>query len=291
MTEVVQVSAAASGLVRRYIDAHPVDAARVMEKYPGELSSAVLRDVPLDRLAPVIAAMSDHAAAECVAAMEPARAAAVLEVLDLDQAAALLRRTAEPERDRILDLMPADQAAQLRRVLAFPPGSAGALMDPKVLSVPESLTAAEALEYVRAAPHLAIYYLYIYDDETSRLSGVVNLRELMLAEPRTPLTEIMATSVDRLSAGADRQAILVHPGWAEYHSLPVVDDGGRFVGALRYETLRRLEGQARTEVPSASLAASLGELYWVGLSGILRGMGHVVTPEPLKRTGEDRDAG
>ena len=290
MTEVVEVSAAAAGLVRRYIDAHPVDAARVMEKYSGELSSAVLRDVPLDRLAPVIAAMSDHAAAECVAAMDPARAAALLEILDLDQGAALLRRTAEAERDRILDLMPANQAAQLRRVLAFPPGSAGALMDPKVLSVPETLTAAEALEQVRAAPHLAIYYLYIYDED-SRLSGVVNLRELMLAEPRTPLTEMMATGVDRLSAGADRRAILVHPGWAEYHALPVVDDGGRFVGALRYETLRRLEGQARTEVPSASLAASLGELYWVGLSGILRGMGHVATPGPFKTSGNDGDAG
>ena len=283
-------SPAAAGLVRRFIETHPVDAARVMERFAGELSSGVLQDVPLDRLAPVIVAMSDHVAAECVAAMDPARAAAVLEELDLDQASALLRRIAEPQRDRLLAKMSSERVAQLRRVLAFPPGSAGALMDPKVLSVPETLTAAEALEQVRGAPHLAIYYLYIYD-ETSRLSGVVNLRELMLAEPHTPLIEMMATGVDRLFATADRRAILVHPGWTEYHALPVVDDGGRFVGALRYETLRRLEGQARTEAPSASLAASLGELYWVGLSGILRGMGHVAAPGSFKSAGEDRDAG
>lgn len=261
-----------------------------MERFAGEVSSAVLRDVPLDRLVPVIAAMSDHVAAECVAAMDPARAAAVLEVLDLDQASALLRRISGPERELILEVVSPDRVAQLRRVLAFAPGSAGALMDPKVLSVPETLTAAEALEHVRAAPHLAIYYLYIYD-ENSRLCGVVNLRELMLAEPRTPLREMMATGVDRLLATADRKAILVHPGWTEYHALPVVDGGGRFVGALRYETLRRLEGQARTEVPSASLAASLGELYWVGLSGILRGMGHVAAPGTFTSAEEEQDAG
>jgi len=277
-------------LVRRFIETHPVDAARVMERFAGELSSGVLQDVPLDRLVPVIAAMSDHLAAECVGAMDPARAAAVLQVLDLDQASALLRRTLAPQRDRIMHEMSPERVAQLSRVLAFPTGSAGALMDPKVLSVPQTLTAAEALEQVRAAPHLAIYYLYIYD-VSSRLCGVVNLRELMLAEPQTPLTEIMATGVDRLSATADRKAILVHPGWTEYHALPVVDESGRFVGALRYETLRRLEGQSRTEVPSASLAASLGELYWVGLSGILRGMGHVAAPGAFKLAGEDHDAG
>lgn len=281
---------AASRLVRRFIEAHPVDAARVMERFAGEPASTVLQDMPLERIVPVVAAMSDHVAAECVSVMEPARAAAVLEALDLDQASALLRRVAGPQRDLLLDDMSPDLAAQLRRVLAFPPGSAGALMDPKVLSVPETLTAAEALEHVRAAPHLAIYYLYIYD-EGSRLSGVVNLRELMLAEPRTPLSDMMATGVDRLAATADRKAILVHPGWTEYHALPVVDEGGRFVGALRYETLRRLEGQARTEVPSASLAASLGELYWVGLSGILRGMGHVAAPGSFRPAEEDRDAG
>jgi magnesium transporter len=281
---------AGTRLAGRFIEAHPVDAARVMERFAGELSSAVLQNVPLDRMIPVVAAMSDHVAAECVSAMDPPRAAAVLKALDLDQASALLRRVADPQRDLLLDRMSPDLAAQLRRVLAFPPGSAGALMDPKVLSVPETLTAAEALDQVRAAPHLAIYYLYIYDED-SRLSGVVNLRELMLAEPQTPLTEMMATGVDRLAATADRKAILVHPGWTEYHALPVVDDGGRFVGALRYETLRRLEGQARTEAPSASLAASLGELYWVGMSGILRGMGHVAAPAPFRPAGEDRDAG
>lgn len=259
-------------LVRRFLQAHPVDAARVMDRFAGSLSAEVLADLPADRVAPVIGAMSDHVAAECVAGMDAGVGAAVLDELDLDRTSALLRRMGEQGRDRLLDAMPADQAAHLRRVLAFPAGSAGALMDPKVLSVPDSLTAGEALERVRAAPQLAIYYLYLFDG-SSRLSGVVNLRELMLADPKTPLGKMMSANVDRLSAASDWKAILVHPGWTEYHALPVVDAAGRFVGALRYETLRRLEGQARTEVASASLAASLGELYWVGLSGILRGLG------------------
>lgn len=281
-------SVAAGRLVRRFLEAHPVDAARVMDRYAGPLSAAVLDGLPAARVAPVIGAMSDHVAAECVAGLDPATGAAVLGELDLDQTSALLRRMSEGQRDRLLEAMPSDQAAHLKRVLAFPPASAGGLMDPKVLSVPDSLTAGEALERVRAAPHLALYYLYLFDG-SSRLSGVVNLRELMLAAPETVLTGMMATNVDRLPATSDWKAILVHPGWTEYHALPVVDDGGRFVGALRYETLRRLEGQARTELPSASLAASLGELYWVGLSGILRGLGQAAAAGGWKTEGPETE--
>ena len=163
-------------------------------------------------------------------------------------------------------------------------------MDPKVLSVPETLTAAEALDHVRAAPHLAIYYLYIYD-EGSRLSGVVNLRELMLADPRTPLTEMMATGVDRLAATADRKAILVHPGWTEYHALPVVDEGGRFVGS----------SEVRDAATAGRPGAYRGAVRIAGclprgavLGGAVRdpaGMGHVAAPGSFRPAGEDRDAG
>lgn len=282
-------SPAAERLVHRFLEIHPVDAARVMERFSGDVSSAVLQELPATRIAPVTGAMSDHMASQCVAALEPEKGAEVLAELDLDQASALLRRMDDDQRRRLLEAMPSGEASQLLAVLNFPPGTAGALMDPKVLSLPDSLTCGEALERVRAAPHLALYYLYLFDG-SSQLSGVVNLRELMLADPEDLLTEVMSTGVERLAATADRQAILVHPGWTEYHALPVVDDGGRFAGALRYETLRRLEGQSRTENPSASLAVSLGQLYWVGLSGILRGLGHAAAPGGLK-TGSAEDAG
>lgn len=284
-----RAGSAGTRLVRRYVEGHPVDAARVMARFAGQSSAAVIADLPVSEVFEVVGAMPDHAAADCVAALEPEKGAAVLGRLDLDHSSALLRRIGDEQRRRLLAAMPAESASLLHKLLAFPTGTAGSLMDPTVLSAPDSLTAGEALDLVRAAPHLALYYLYLYDG-SSRLSGVVNLRELMLAVPERPLSEFMATGVESLPAAADRREILVHPGWTEYHALPVVDEEGRFVGALRYETLRRLEGEARTEPTSAALAASLGELYWVGLSGILRGLGEVVA-SATRRTGEERDAG
>ncbi|MEX2588202.1 MAG: CBS domain-containing protein [Actinomycetota bacterium] len=266
---------AAGILARSFIEYHPVDAARVLEPFGGASAAALLKDYPVDQIAAVAEVLADDVASDCVAGFESGLGAKVLAALDLDEAAALLRRMDEPDQQRLLDALPDEESEHIGRILAFPSGSAGSLMDPKVLAVSTSLTAGQALEKVRAAPQLALYYLYLVD-ESSRLSGVINLRELMLADPTTPLTQIMAADVERLPATADQLAIVGHPGWTEYHALPVVDSDGRFVGALRYETLRRLEGQVLAEGPAADLATSLGELYWVGLSGILQGMGQAV---------------
>lgn len=279
---------AAGTLARRYIESHPVEAARVLERFGGGSAAEVLKDYPVSQIAPVTEAMADDVAADCFAGFESELGAKVLAELDLDEAAALLRRMDEPDQQRILGAMPREKSEQMGRILAFPAGSAGSLMDPKVLSVSTSLTAGEALEKVRAAPHLTLYYLYLVDN-SSRLSGVINLRELMLADAKTPLTEIMVAGVDRLPATADQLAIVEHPGWTEYHALPVVDSNNRFVGAIRYETLRRLESQVTTEAPATNLAVSLGELYWVGLSGILQGMGQAVAAAGRGQDGTEQE--
>lgn len=284
------VPRATGTLARRFVESHPTDAAHVLERHGGAASAAVLKDYPVAEIAGVVEAMNDDVAAECLAGLEPSRGAQVLVELDLDEAAALLRRMDEADQHRLLDALPRDESEQMRRILSFPPGTAGSLMDPKVLALSEALTAGEALDKVRAAPQLALYYLYLVDAR-SCLSGVINLRELMLAEPETPLADIMITDVYRLEATADKLGIVAHPGWTELHALPVVDSNGRFVGAIRYETLRRLEGQTSIEDPSTALAVSLGELYWLGLSGILQGMGHAVATADRDVNGEPSNAG
>jgi hypothetical protein len=51
----------------------------------------------------------------------------------------------------------------------------------------------------------------------------------------------------------------------------VVDSNGRFIGALRYESVRELEErwlETRAEDHSAETASALGELYGLGLRGL-----------------------
>ena len=261
-----------------FLRTHPEDAARVLERFGPAESAALLGSLPALGAAAILGHMVAPSAAECVAAMDDDRAAAMLAEMSIDQSAALLRRVPRDVTERIIERAPRSVVtAALRMLVGYPEGTAGALVDPTILSLPVDLACAEALERVRREPTHAIYYVYVIDRE-QRLVGVLNLRELMLADGAQPLTKAMHTKVSRLRSDAGEDEILAHPGWREYHALPVVDADGRLVGAIRYETLRRLEqGQAGAhEVnPLLTTALSLGELYWFSLRRVVTSVGDI----------------
>jgi magnesium transporter len=183
----------------------------------------------------------------------------------------LLRRCTKEAIERMLSGPNGDAAIRsLRRLLENEPHTAGALMDPLVLALPEDLSAAEALERIRREPEHAMYYIYIVDAD-GRLTGVVNVRELMLAANDSLLRNIMAAKPDSLPAHAGREAIVSHPAWQKVHALPVVDRQGELLGAIRYEIVRRLEadlGMSARSGRDRATALALAELYALGISGL-----------------------
>jgi magnesium transporter len=273
-------------VARALAEGHPGDAARVLERFTPEAASALLAQLAAPAAAAILEQMMPDRATECLARLPPDTAQSLLRELHLDSVAGLLRPVGEEAREAVLAAMDADRSEPLRRLLAHPEGTAGALMDPQVVALPDDLEAEAALRRVREAPQRALAYLYVVD-RSRRLVGVTRLRELLRAPVGARLGAVMGAPVMRLHADDDRRAILVHPGWNEFHALPVVDAEGRFMGAVRYETLRRLEieGAARDRDRVVSVAVSLGELYWMGLSGLVEGLGSVAL-RGARRTGD-----
>jgi magnesium transporter len=145
-------------------------------------------------------------------------------------------------------------------------------MDPEVLALPLDLTAGEALARVREQPEQARYNLYVVDGE-QRLVGALNLRELLVADPSDRLADLMASEPLRLVATADRALVVSHPGWRRVHALPVVDEDDRYLGALRYHTLRELEEELlRGRHEDRSTADALGDLFAAGAAGLLEAL-------------------
>jgi magnesium transporter len=219
--------------------------------------------------AAVLAHLPPGAAARVLAGGDVTRAAAALKELPADIAAPLVRTLEPAVRTEILATMGGD-AQPVRRLLSYAEGTAGALMDPRVPAFRSDLRTADVLEGLRRDPKHAIYYVYAVD-AGGRLVGVLNLRELMLAEPSAVLGSVMKSDVDALPATATEETVQAHRGWQRAHALPVVD-GGRYVGTIRYRTLRALERQpvlADRRHELRQTTRELGELYAVGWSSLL----------------------
>jgi magnesium transporter len=264
-----------------FIEAHPRETAVVLEGLPARAAASLLSAVSAELAAPVLQNMAPLAGADCLVACSASHAGAILAALPLDEGVGLLRLLEPAVRVKILDKTPRAASNALTVLLQHPENTAGALMDPRVLALPEDLTVAEARKHMRRYARFLRYYLYVTGRD-QKLVGALSLRELMLAPGNGTLNEIMHRPIERLAVSESREAILAHPGWRRFHALPVVDAAGSLAGVVRYETLRDLQANqdGSGTRDAASLAIALGELYWVGAASVTRHLLEALNPRP-----------
>jgi magnesium transporter len=266
-------------LCQGFIDAHRDDAARAIERLPEMEAAALLAALPAPTAARALDAMMPPLGADCLARLDTPSAAAIVAGLRPGRAAVLLRHVDDSTRGAILEQMPQDEARALRAALRYAAGTAGAVMDSRILAARESQTAGDVLGALRRSSRLAHDAVFVVDDE-HRLVGVVGLRALLTARPGEALAAMVDRSVGRVSASAARAAIINHPGWTRFHILPVVDDQSVLLGAIPHETVRALLIEdalgGPTRVDATTTMVALGELYWLGLSGVLDGVASAV---------------
>jgi magnesium transporter len=208
----------------------------------------------------------------CLGRMPVERSAAILTHLPVETAATLIRRLSAESHQGIVAQLPEQIARAVQLLLRYAQNSAGSLMNPLVQVIPDDITVAEALTLVRRLPQNLYYYLYTVD-RSHKLTGVLDIRELMLAQPEASLRSITKTDVARLPAGADLRGIIAHPGWREFDALPVVDEHDVFLGVIRNKVVRALEPGAKPEGQTGlQLVVTLGETYWMALRELFDGV-------------------
>lgn len=268
-------------LVRAFAAAHPEEIARHLERLPAEGAAEVLAALELDGAATVLSRTGPLMAAEALTRMATQAGAELLEACPPSLAAGLLLRMDPGARARLLDALPRARAEDLRRMTEYGPRRAGGRLDPRAPALSETLSVAEVFERLRAQPASVLHYVYTIDSEW-RLTGVVSMRELMLAAPDAPLGTIVTRDPEALFAHDPLEVIARHAGWKRNHALPVVDRDRRFLGALRYSTFRAIEtelGQAAAGPSADRTASALAELCALGASAMTRFIGATLSLE------------
>ena len=276
-------------LIRRLADhaleTQPGRAATALERLGTREAIAALQRSRLESAVSIVARLSPQSSSAVLEGLEPTRAANLLEGLSIDVAARLARRISRTHWAEISESLHARRARAIAAVLQFPERTAGALMDPDVLALPQELTSREALARVRVAARQAHYNLYVID-QTQRLVGALNLRELLSTDESTLLSELMTRNPHRLLATADRASVLNHPGWRKVHALPVVDRHDAYLGAVRYRALRALEDEL---LATSGLDADTGEAFGQVIAAGARGLLAAFTEPATAATGGGRD--
>ncbi len=160
------------------------DAAEALEEADPEVQTAILRD------------LDAAVAADILEEMEPAAAVDVIDTLPEATQQSIMAAMEEEDRTRLEPLVQAEAE------------TAASLMTVDFLSCPETYTVAQALEMLREQADEIEFITYVHClDEQSTLSGVVSLRNLLVADPDKELHQVMNRRLATLKPDDDLETV------------------------------------------------------------------------------------
>jgi magnesium transporter len=218
-----------------------------IRQYPGEvaawLSEMSTRDavaaivrIPVNMIAAVWEKLPIHVARSLLISLNLEQGCNILMRIDPSDAALALR-SLEPElREHYLERIEPMLGKELRRLLNYPHDSAGALMDPNVITFKSDVAAQQALKHLRRHRGSAARHIFVVD-EHGHLEGSVDVQDLALAPARTVLAALARPEKIVVNIMATREEITNILETHKISELPVVDTQDHLVGIIRYDAL------------------------------------------------------
>jgi|SRR5882672_1861774 len=233
---------------RQFLLQHPAQAADLIDGFGRGAAVDLLTGHQADALAAIWRHLSPARIDEIVPELPEKLLKQTLQALDPSVLAVSLPRLSDESTERCLELLPRRVSTEVRRLMDYPPGSAGRVMDSRIPSFRGDQTTAATLDLVRQTKPRDLRQLFIVDAER-RLTGTVDIQDLLVAEPGDLLKEIARPPAATVSPFDDREEVAQRLRDFHLDMLPVVDIHERLIGAIRHDALlKTLEEAASVDI-------------------------------------------
>ena len=253
-------------------DMHPADIADIIERLDPRLRGQVFAQLDDEQRAGAMAEFDDDAmAAELMGGMNEREASRMLSEMDPDDAAELVSELDYDKAEKLLRLMGVQEQRAIRQLLGYREDTAGRIMTSEFAALPEDKTAADAVELLRGLDEdfESVRYVYL-SDEDNKLSGVVTLNALIVAEPETPLPDICTREVITASPEDDQEDVAEDIAKYNLLAMPVVADDGHLLGIVTVDDALDVLEEEHAEdlqiaggIASDDESAHGGDLLWL----------------------------
>jgi len=261
-----------------YFKAYPLEAVKQLETSTTADIAALLAAFTAQDAAPLLEQFSSYQAALILLLLPQDQAIEILTVLPTHAAIGILRQFEQEVQGDLFARLDQTVGPGLRLSAAYPESTAASLADPRVVTLPPDIPVSAALERIKHDPKRATYYQYVVERD-GVLVGLVTTKELVVADPDELVATIMRDQIETVSAEATEEELLQDPNWRLYHTLPVIDRQRHFLGALRYRTLRQIEGRSSIQPTAGALPDALLQMWeayaLIGLR-VMTDLAHVV---------------
>jgi magnesium transporter len=215
------------------VDLHPADIAEIVTRMDRDERRQMFSLIETEKIAEVIIELDDPVWKEILEEQDEEKLVAIIKAMDSDDAADIIGELEKDLAARVLDAMPWKESREVETLLRHDEETAGGIMALEIVAVDQEKTAGEALEVLRRKAEEVedVYNIYAVDGK-GVLKGIVSLKDLVLANPKARLNELM-----------DKEPVSIHPEMDQEEvanlfqkydlvSAPVVDAQERLVGRI-----------------------------------------------------------
>jgi magnesium transporter len=220
-------------------DLHPNDFSEIAEELsPEQIIEIFWLIKDREKIAEYISELSTELQSSILNAMSKKQASEILEEMDTDEAVDLLTEIAPEESRELLDLMPKEEAEEIEELMKYEENTSGSIMNNEFVTLPEHLTTEQAIGHIREMSPEAemIYYVYVLD-KRERLIGVLSLRDLIVADAKKRVSEIMEEDVISVLDTEDREVAARMISDYDFLAIPVINKKGMMVGIITVDDI------------------------------------------------------
>ena len=227
---------------------HPARIAEVVEDLGTGEGDAVFNLLEPRTRAEVMSYLERETQVRLVEAMPPDAAAELMHLMSHDERADLVNRMDDDRVDEILRRLAHAEREDIRRLAGYEPGTAGAVMTTDYATLRPDATVREALDHLRqeAPDRETIYYIYVVDHDR-RLHGMVSLKNLLLARPRSRIDDIMTRDLVLARVDEDQESVAKKIEQYDLIAIPVVDAADMLVGIVTHDDAMDILRREQTE--------------------------------------------
>lgn len=229
----------------------PADLADLAAALEPALAQQLLSILPVEIGARMLEACEEDqrlALFQTLAETSMARAVALTDEMAADDRADIYARLPEELRARLLEAIDAEESRDIRQLLSYREGSAGALLTTDFVALPASATVAEAIELVRrSAAEMETIYIAYAVDPSHTLLGAVSLRDLVTSPADQTIDRIMNPSIVSVYVDEDQENAARLLAKYDLLALPVVSRAHRILGIITVDDLMDVVEEEATE--------------------------------------------
>lgn len=203
------------------------DAADILAALPGKVASRLLNRLQVNYTASILEQCDSASVKALIALISPRLAASIVMHLSPDT------------RKRLLPYLSGAMAVEIREMLTYPEGSVGRYMSTDFLTFQKEETAGTViakLKKLAAEKNFPASYTYVVDSENILL-GVLNTRDLILAQPEQKLESFMIGNIFTLHCFIDRSEAAREMAKRKYFAAPIVDSENHLLGIIKAENM------------------------------------------------------